>query len=191
MKKSFLTLLTVLGGTLLILVFFRAGSYPAATINGEMLLRGDYDLSYAAAKRFYENSFKAYGQSEQPVDPAQFSQELSRASLDSLIESLLIRQGLYQALGEGKAKNLVNEKLAAAQTSEVSAEKIQTLYGLSLKDFSRIVLVPTAEKELLLKELQRQNISFDAWIAEQRLNAKVDLFLPEFAWQNGAVALAE
>ena len=123
--------------------------YPVAVVNGEFISARDFEREFNAALVYYQNVIRTY--SEQRVDLASvgdFVFELRRATLDNLIEDVLV----YNEL-EDRVSNGLDE--AVARKIPDFNESAAALYGLSVADFKEMVLVPQAHRELLSSQLEK------------------------------------
>ncbi len=187
MKKTFWIFLVLIAGAAALLFFTKSGLYPIASVNDSPIFQEKLELSYQAAYRYYENSIKTYGAPEENFDSARFQSDLRHTSLDSLIENELVSQGLINLIGSKKVEMEIEKRLSSATSTSQIADKVYELYGLSLNEFENLVLIPSAEREILSELLLEKGIALNAWLADERIKADVEIFLPGYQWEEGRV----
>ncbi len=158
--------------------------YPVASVNGEMIWAGDLQKHVAAAMHYYEKASKnaPAAEKEKLADP-KFLVELRRVSLDALIENEVVEAG-FLALGKQGEEDL-SRMIGNTTSSQALAPAISELYGLSPSDFTRLILVPQAQRNILSSSLILQKVSLNDWILQKRKAADVSIFLASYQWQDG------
>jgi hypothetical protein len=133
----------------------RLGHYPLAIVNGDIVSASHFNEEFAAAYRYYSLSLR--GEKNVDLRGREFVREIRRATLNDLLEKALISQELESRVG-GELSRLVESKLAAQKIDRRSIEEsAKVLYGLTLADFTQLVLVPQAEREILEGRLFLEN----------------------------------
>ena len=194
MKKLLLSTLGVglLGLIGYFLIISRA--YPVAVVNEQAIGARDLNQNLEAALFSYENTLQAERQrgaeiSDQRNDP-QFILELKRATLNMMIEDVLIEQALTRMLGKAGLEARVAEKLGQANDVNQITQAVEALYGLSTDEFLRLVLVPAAWRQILVEELTKTSSgTFEAWLSLERAQASVSVVLSGLTWLNAQVAI--
>ena len=149
--------------------FVHNGYYPVAIVNSRMILARDFEREFNSALIYYQNALATY--SDQKIDltrVADFVLELRRATLDNLIEDVLISNELKGRLGDSLEKVLAelpsfNESAAA-------------LYGLTPSEFKERVLVPQAHREFLESYLVKEKSNLQDWLGGSQGLAPLFIF---------------
>jgi len=66
-------------------------------------------------------------------------------------------------------------------------EAANKLYGLSAADFKKFVLIPEAEKDLLIKHYEYNPSELDDLWDFWTRNANVKIYYPGYYWESGEV----
>lgn len=166
--------------------------YPAAIVNGSFISSREVETRTQAAARYYEKAAETY-KTELPFSGDVLLQELRRGVLDKLIEDKLVSREVDALLG-GRHEEAVLAKVngTSFRTSEVEGA-VRELYGFSLDEFERAVLVPQAERELLEDALKKDAKGENAvrWLEYSRKNASVIMVAHLFTWADGTVQFKE
>ncbi len=192
MKKK-MTLGFLVAVAAIIAVFFGITQkvYPVATVNDVFIPARQFQWATVAAQTYYEKIAAAYGDESATADP-EFASEMRRAALQALIEDTLIMQKLATLYEQKALDAAVSERVAVALASstELTATAVSELFGLSLEQFSEVVLAPRARFELLEDELTQTGETIDAWLTGERSRARVSIALNDLVWINGRVELS-
>ncbi len=158
--------------------------YPVASVNGEMIWAGDMQKHFDAAYHYYEKASRnaSAAEKEKLIDP-KFIVELRRVSLDTLIENKVVEAG-FLTLGKQGEEDL-SKMIGNTTSSQALAPAINELYGLMPGDFTRLILVPQAQRNILSSSLILQKVSLNDWILQKRKAADVSIFLASYQWQDG------
>lgn len=166
--------------------------YPAAIVNGSFISSREVESRTQAAARYYEKAAETY-KAEMPFSGDALLRELRRGVLDKLIEDKLISREVGELLGK-RHEELVLAKVSGTgfRTNEVEGA-VRELYGFSLDEFERAVLVPQAERELLDDALKKDGKGEGVadWLKRSRENASVIMVAHLFRWAEGAVQFKE
>ncbi|PIT92755.1 MAG: hypothetical protein COU08_00700 [Candidatus Harrisonbacteria bacterium CG10_big_fil_rev_8_21_14_0_10_42_17] len=194
MKRStaliFFFVLMGFGGLFYLVVAF--GLYPVAIVNGSFISSRLYSQEFHATLMYYNQVLSEYETAngeEFDVKPDEFIYELRKVVLDDLIEKRLISQLLEELIGDN-VESVVSEKIAAVDVSqETLPTALRSLYGLSLEDFTDLVLVPQAEREILESHLALtvQNLDFNTWLRQSRQEASVRVISDSLFWDGERV----
>ncbi len=161
--------------------FVRSGLYPVAIVNSTFIWSKSYREHYNAALIYYQNLFANYSKEEmEKVNIPDFLQELRRATLDKLIENVLIYGELENKVGKDLS-SLVERKLPAFE------DPASSVYGLSPAQFKEMVLVPQAQREILEGRLFLNKQTMDDWLLQARSSAKVFILSSSFTWNGSEV----
>ncbi|MEK9186097.1 MAG: SurA N-terminal domain-containing protein [Patescibacteria group bacterium] len=106
----------------------RSGYYPLAIVNRTPIFASKFIENYGSALVYYQNILQTYPK-DTAFDTSEILDELKRATLDKLIEDVLIYQELGRVVGTTEVSRLVSEKIPNFQESAVS------LYGLTPERF--------------------------------------------------------
>ena len=177
--KYKLAFLAIMFSGLTAYLFVHNGYYPVAIVDSRMILARDFEREFNSALIYYQNALATY--SDQKIDltrVADFVLELRRATLDNLIEDVLISNELKGRLGDSLEKVLV-EKLPSFNESAAA------LYGLTPSEFKERVLVPQAHREFLESYLVKEKSNLQDWLADSKGFASVYIFVGRFHWDAG------
>ena len=181
-------------GVLILIVFailIVSGFYPIAFVGGKPITWHSFKSNSQAAYYYYKTASRIYGESSDDLIKPGNLQEINRAVLDKLIENEIISKGLKSIPG---AKQIVKNKLdQALKQSANLKEAVNTLYGIGLDDFVKLILIPQARKEVLEGRLFLENPStsngFDEWLKKAKKDVKVLILLNDFKWDGEKVVL--
>ena len=189
-KKMTLGFLVVIVAVIAVFFGITQKMYPVATVNDVFIPARQFQWATTAAQTYYEKISAAYGDADTVADPT-FISEMRRAALQALIEDMLISQRLVSLYQQEALDIAVSERVAAALASstEMTATAVYELFGLSIEEFSEVVLAPRARFELLEAELAKAGEMVDAWLISERSRAQVSVALNDLAWINGHVEL--
>lgn len=166
--------------------------FPVAVVNSEVITNKTFERHIAALSQYYEVSKKNAEANSSAVPQLPNVSDLQRATLYQLIEDALIASNFYSIVTDGDAA--ITRKLADAE-KEMRTTKFQdslrALYGLTVDEFRRFVLVPQAERELITDALREKGQEFDAWLASVQSNANVFILLRGFSWEKGELKAAK
>ncbi|KKU85054.1 MAG: hypothetical protein UY14_C0035G0008 [Parcubacteria group bacterium GW2011_GWA1_47_9] len=180
LNKFFITFLIIIFVGLGVYYFDRLGYYPVALVNGTIIsaraLNEEFDLAY----QYYASVMTVSNKTI--LESPDFHKDLRRAALNDLIEKTLIRQELEKQVGNGLA-GAVDEKVGIrAEDKRDLEDAAQALYGVSLAEFTDLVLVPKAYREILGDRLAEEKSSLDNWLAEAVKMANITILTIEFSW---------
>src|SRR3989338_11359268 len=171
--KYKLAFLAIMFSGLTAYLFVHNGYYPVAIVDSRMILARDFEREFNSALIYYQNALATY--SDQKIDltrVADFVLELRRATLDNLIEDVLISNELKGRLGDSLEKVLV-EKLPSFNESAAA------LYGLTPSEFKERVLVPQAHREFLESYLVKEKSNLQDWLGgPKRVGPPFFFFFP-------------
>lgn len=190
MKKQhfFVTFLTLIFMGLLGYYILHSGYYPIAIVNGELI--GAYRLNKESSARYTYYTRTAAISGIDVRENNSFIVELRQSVLSGLIDETIINQELRKLFNsdiQAVAERRVGEHEAEIGELDTVAS---VLYGLSLEDFKKIVLVPQAKKDLLREKLAERGNDADKWIIDAKKSARVRIFSTRFSW-NGAAVVAK
>jgi len=172
-------------------LFVNSGWYPAAAVNGTLVSAGLFEKELAAAFRYYSRVLSTYtDQSEvTPEELRKLREDLRAATLDNLVENILIEDKLEEIIGE-ELPDIVKKKLASVSLdSEKIPDAVTALYGLTLEEFKTLVLTPQAKREILEGRLVAQKQEYASVVQELRSKASVKIFLQGLFWNGQSVVL--
>jgi uncharacterized small protein (DUF1192 family) len=111
--------------------------------------------------------------------------------MQALIEDRLIATELEKTYGVQQLAAAVDGEVSAALagSTQTTPQAITQLFGLSVEEFSEVILAPQARIELLQAELAKSNIDFDAWLTSALLKARVSIVVRDLGWRAGSVEL--
>lgn len=184
--KKFLLLVCVCASVAAI-ILATTQRYPVVIVNMSWITAKDFNVANAASERFYLRALETYGkQKPGEFEKTKLTAEIRRATLDRLIEEVLIRNEAKKEIDalsakiEEKIKNVDNQKLQ---------NPIREMYGLSIEEFRYQVLEPQATQELLAAALAAKGDSLMAQAAIFKKMARVILLFPGVIWTEKGVEL--
>ena len=181
------------------------GYYPIATVNGSFITEKTFSENYNTASFYYRNILKAYAatstdsmnsfgnglpqngtSSSTPkiLTPA----EIQQSVLSGLVENILIENGARKEIGE-ELDRLVTEKVNQAAGTPGTGKAVGAIYGLSLADFKKEILVPQAERDILTGSLFLKGQKIEDWLIAEKKASKVMIFSGKFYWNGEDVAI--
>lgn len=188
-RKKLSVALGMLGAAVLLLGgAVMAGRYPILIVNGTMITAARFEKNYRAASIYYENMKKSTADNAsatvkiRDLSPT----DLEVGVLNQMVVATLVADGAKREVGSGLTA-MVAEKIGKYVSDPKIGQSITTLYGMSIADFRDEVLVPQAERDILVGRLYLRNADADAWLADARKSASVRIFSPKFRWDGEKV----
>ena len=167
--------------------FISYGYYPVAIVNGHFITAKLFANDYAIASAYYQNIIvKSYGNSSSTAGVLT-SSEIQQSVLTGLIENVLIEDGARKEMG-GDLNRLVNEKVSKATDIDGIDKAVKSVYGMSLDDFKKEILVPQAERDVLTGSLFLKGQKIEDWLSEAKKSSKVMILSGTFYWNGESVA---
>ncbi len=84
-----------------------------------------------------------------------------------------------------------DDLVAATLSRQTDMTKLKAatdrLYGLSLDDFKKLVLLPQAKKDLILKHYEADNAGIQKLWDSVRTAAKIKVYYPGFYWDGSVI----
>lgn len=152
------------------LYLVKVGWYPAVIVNSKIVWASSINKEVKAAQYYYEKT----------TDINLNYQDIKRAAIESMVEKILISKKLREVLNQveltASLKDALDYHLNQPQLEPAAA----LLYGLKMKDFYNLVLVPQAERELLAKKMGENQESFDGWLQKAKQSANIVYITKEF-----------
>ncbi|RJQ29672.1 hypothetical protein C4571_00860 [Candidatus Parcubacteria bacterium] len=164
------------------------GYYPVLLVEGEFISVRRFSKDYRAASLYYENFLRTYGgeTNEEKLEP----KEIQLSVLEQLVEDVLVRQEMERRVGRD-ADALIANKIEKFKSDENLGEAVTALYGFSLADFEREVLIPQAEREVLMGRLFLDGEKIEVWLEGAKKSASVMTFSSAFHWKDGKMEEAK
>lgn len=173
-------------------VFVNSAYYPIAFVNFRPITAGAYDEEFKAAFTYYSQALATYvpKEGEEPVDVEKLRRDLRVATLNDLIENALVEEELKSRVGK-ELPALVDKKLLSVNLDKKELPAaVKNLYGLSVEEFRRLVLIPQARREILASRLTEEQKVYETWIGEVKEKARVAILVEGIAW-NGREAVSK
>ncbi len=167
-------------------------SYPAALVNYQIIAVRDFYADYRASMAYYKNALDVYNEKDSAaLESDEVKLEIQRAVLENLIEDILINEELKSQIGSVNLDKIVDRKIEESVGGQKIQEAVETLYGLSFKEFRKRVLVPQAKREILEGRLFLQNppAEPDEFLRKLKSKIRVLIFLPDFEWNGKEVII--
>ncbi|MFH0890446.1 MAG: SurA N-terminal domain-containing protein [Candidatus Liptonbacteria bacterium] len=159
--------------------------YPIATVNGSSISASRFWRNYQGAVRYYENAKKTLPTEQVPTSTPS-SLEIQAEVLNQLVEAELVSQGAEREVGRD-LDFLVQNKISHYENNQSLAQAASTLYGMTYQEFRDEVMIPQAEKEILVGRFYMSGDNFDDWFAELKKSASVSIFSKGFRWDGNRV----
>lgn len=188
MKNKLLIIAAILF-IVIVLWFIFFANYPIIFVNSKSISLADFNKNYNTSMTYYEKALKTYKQDEKILEADEIKKELKRATLDSLIENILIEKTLRQELSKNNLNGLVDKKIEEIIENQNIQKAAETFYGFSFEEFREKVLVPLANKEILKSRVFLSGGNFEEKLKEMKSKAKVMIFLPGFEWDGNGVII--
>lgn len=169
MKKIYIALIilaVIISG--LIYVWF-SGYYPVALVNGDPIWAWRVEQEYKSALFYYS---KAIGNKKMPNED---QEALRIASLEDLIEQEIINQNFNNFTG-GEGEKLVSEKIDVYLSDPKLKNAARALFNLEIKEFTNVILIPQAKKEIIADILSKENRDYEKWLNSQKKSVKITKF---------------
>lgn len=176
----------------LVLVFFAiliywgtTRDFSIAEVNGTSISMQRFVKNYNAASMY--NNKIAERESVENNELAKLSdKEIKIAILDKLIESVIIRDDAEDRVGK-ELDDLVSKRIKSYMENQELDKAAKALYGMSMDEFTKEVLIPQATQDILKNRLFIDGVKYDEWFKEAVLKAEVIIYSDEFAWKDGKV----
>lgn len=178
----------IVSAGLLAVLLISLGHYPIMMVNGDFISAGHFLREYRAASRYYGNFLQTY-ESAAKGEEKLSERDIQLIVLDGLVEKSLISSGAKKAVGNDLS-GLVSKKLQGIVGDQKLESMAASLYGLSGGEFTRDVLVPQAEREILAGRLFLNGENINDWLLGARNSASVITFSSGFSWNGTFVEIA-
>lgn len=190
--KLYIVFLVIIGLGTAAIYFVSAGYYPVAVVNGNIITANTFINNYDTASVYYGNFLKTYGSANSQqassteaevssTPPILTPSQIQKSVLAGLIENILIEKGARQEMGKDLDR-LVAEKVSQAVEVPEIEKAVRTIYGLSLNDFKKNVLVPQAERDILTGSLFLKGQKIEDWLAAEKKSSRILIFSGKFYW---------
>lgn len=166
---------------------FRVGWHPTALINSQLVWDRSFQKEHESALKYYNQAINTYNLPDMDEEKlTEIQKDLKRATLDKIIEKIIISKGLEDLVGQDK-NSLITEKIDKYLENPKLRSAAGALFNLSFQDFRKLVLVPQAEREIIEEKLKEESRDFSNWLENQKHQASVYLFTNEFQWTGGEI----
>lgn len=157
------------------------GFLPVIKVDGE-------HVSYAGFLKVYRGVEAAERLAKK--NPPATSQELTKKAFEKIIENKFLDAMVAKTNAGLKDEARGNVEKAIAESKDLALEEAaEKLYGLSAADFKELVLVPSAEKDLLFKHYEYNPSELDALWSDLSQTAEVKIYYPGYEWKDGEVKI--
>lgn len=157
------------------------GFLPVAKVEGEHISYSDFLKVYSgveAAERIAKKN------------PPATSRELTKKAFEKIIENKFLDALAAKTNSALKDEARGNVEKAIAESKDLALEEAaEKLYGLSAEDFKELVLVPSAEKDLLFKHYEYNQAELDALWKDLSKTAEIKIYYPGYEWKDGEVKI--
>ncbi|OGM93773.1 hypothetical protein A2524_02525 [Candidatus Wolfebacteria bacterium RIFOXYD12_FULL_48_21] len=192
MKPKKIVKLTALigGGIILIggIVIGVTGLWPVARVGASPITYAAFRDNFMMVDYFYRSNVRITGGSDQAVNTNEVQRDLQRVTMEGLIDRILIDRELKKRYTDDDLERLIANKIEGVDlTSETMVEAMRLMYGLEAEGFKELVLIPKAKQEILEGNLSLQNGTFSDWLAAQKTEASILVFVPSLQWSGDEV----
>lgn len=191
-KKS-IKLTAIIGGGVIFaggIILGIAGLWPIAAVGYEPITYAAFRDNFIMADHYYRSNVKIAGEDEAIVDARETQRELQQATLEGMIEQILIEKELEQRYNKEDLDRLIDNKIGGIDLgSKEIVRGIELQYGMTPEEFKELRLLPTAKRELLEGSLTLENGTMENWINAKKKEIKVSVFVPALYWSGEHVRL--
>lgn len=164
------------------------GIWPIARVGYTPITYNAFRDNFMMADHYYRSNVKIMGESESVVDAKEIQRELQRATMEGMVEQILIAQELEKKYSKDDLRQLIENKVSGIDLGTDDMKKaIELQYGLTPEEFKELRLIPKAQQELLEGNLTLQNGTFNDWLIAKKKEANVSIFVPALYWDGAAV----
>lgn len=156
--------------------------YPVAIVNGDYITARNYEVNLDVAVNYAKGIAGDKAENQEMIESVEFKKETQRSVLESLVEARLISDYLDKNIKAKDLKAIIENKIKSAIGGKDVAKGIAKLYGLSVSDFEKLVLIPQAKYEIIEGRFMIENKNFSEWIKEAKQTAKVTIYISGFKW---------
>lgn len=184
--KKIVKLVAIIGGGIIAiggLTIGVTGYWPIAMVGYAPITYNAFKENFMMADHFYRSNIKMTGEDERVMEARDIQRDIQRATMEGLVEQILIERELEQRYKKDDLQRLIENKLTGIALDSKDMQKgTELLYGLTPEQFKELVLIPKAKQELLEGNLSLQNGSFNNWLTERKKSARVSVFVPSLYW---------
>lgn len=191
-SKLRIALLIIFLGIIIIGIINKLDYYPVLTVNNQIITERKINLNAKAGLTYYKNYLEFLSQNlilETTTSKIFSPEEIRVIILNQLIEQALIHQEIKKRLGKN-LNNLIEEKISNYLKPQLE-EAAKMIYNLNKDDFKNEILIPQAERDLLVSHLFLENKNINEWLKESKRNASIKIFNPKFRWTGEKIELNE
>lgn len=168
---GFLIMLAIGWGSYFII---NKGLYPVVVVNYKFISNRNLENNYQSALGYYTKIKK------QDVSEQDFQKEIRRATLDKLIENILIYEEVNLSDIESQLATIIQQNPNLEQGAVIT-------YGVSWEVFKNLVLRPQVAIEILQKNLQSKNENLNNWLKNKKQSASIWVFSSGLSWNGERV----
>lgn len=191
--KKTVKLTAIIGGGLIIIggiVIGVTGYWPIAMVGYTPITYNTFKGNFLMADHYYRSNVKIAGEDERVVDAKEIQRDMQRATMEGLIEQILIDGELKKRYSTNDLDRLIANKTDGFDLGTEDMKKAtELLYGLTPEQFKELLLLPKAKQELLEGNLTLQNGTFSSWMGEKKKEAHISVFVPSMYWNGSEVKL--
>jgi hypothetical protein len=185
--KKILTLAAV--ALFALLTVYGGGFYPVALVGNSPVWARTWGKAQEAAKNFViVQNHSAAGGSVLDFDAPQNASLLKELKFNTL--TFLIEDKILQQEGEKLMhgfNRLSRDRIREATQGKDLQNAAKLIYGLTLREFQDLVLLPQARRDTATEILAEQSLDFDQWFAEVKKSQRVRLLFVPFTWDGKPV----
>lgn len=191
--KKIAKLIAIIGGGVVVvggIILGVTGYWPIARVGYKAITYATFRDNFMMADHFYRSNVKITGEDGTVVDAKEIQRDLQRATMEGLIEQIVIDEELKGKYTPDDLDRLIDNKISGVDLGTEDMKKaVELLYGLTPEQFRELVLLPKAKQELLEGNLTLQNGTFNDWLIAKKKEAGVSIFVPSLYWDGSEVKL--
>jgi hypothetical protein len=168
------------------LLFINAGYYPVALVDREIITARQLYKNYEAAALSLKSLQEAYQSFSwrEGVEAA----EVQASVLEQLIENVLVHDEVKRQLGDD-FEAILEEKVREVRENSALQEASKEIFGFQADELRDEVLVPLAEREMLIARLYLEGKSLTEWLREKKKEGSIRIFSGQLYWTGEGIAV--
>lgn len=186
MKFFYSLFLILIFGAVVAIFLFRAGWYPLALVNGDLIWGFFYEQEVNLALKYYDQLIKDRALNE--MQKEDINVEIRRSALEKIIQDVVLADRAEGDLG-ATVQSEIDSRLAKYMTDKKLEEVANNYFNMTLENFKKMILEPQALKEIYAEKFKADKKDFNSWFKERLRAASVTLFTSEYKFNKGVLEL--